>query len=231
MSNGYYTLIASLPHLPRFDQAEHLPINRERLLQRLKMLKPGDYELAKQAADFLAWRRQSDNRTDTEMVAIYQQGVEAVFEAPRLKPLFEIVVNQRTILSALRRKLTGVSFHPKELHSKELWGAGSLVKPIENNWDHPFFRLQGRYPWMIEAKNHLESGAWLKLEHLLFSLTWDGLEKQILKNYFCFERVIAYLLKWDILRQWLSYSPSEANIRFEKLIQESIEEYTHANHT
>lgn len=67
MSRGYYTIIASLPHLPRFDKAERLPISRERLIQRLKMLEPEDFKLAENVAEFIAWRRQPVGRTDTEV--------------------------------------------------------------------------------------------------------------------------------------------------------------------
>ena len=69
----YYTLLASLPPLPRFDQTERLPITRERLAQRLRMLSPEDAELFECAAEFLAWRRQTATRTDQEMIANFKK--------------------------------------------------------------------------------------------------------------------------------------------------------------
>ena len=39
---SYYTLVASLPALPRLEQAERLPINETRLVERLRMLHPED---------------------------------------------------------------------------------------------------------------------------------------------------------------------------------------------
>ncbi len=223
---GYYTLITSLPHLPRFNQADRLPITRERLLERLKMLSPKDYKLAELAAEFLAWRRQPTGRTDKEIVSIYHQGATTIFESPQLKPLFELPVNQKTILTALRRREEG--FPCPDFG--ELWGAGELVRHVEYNWDKPYFKLQSLYPWMIQAQAYLHEGEALKLDYLLFNLVWNRLDQLLFKNYFGFEIVIAYLLKWDILQQWLSYNQKESKTRFEELVLETINHYEqHSN--
>lgn len=210
----YYTLVASLPHLPRFYQADRLPITRERLLERLKMLSPEDYRLAEIVAEFIAWRRQPIGRTNNEIVSIYNQGVETIFESQRLRPLFELSVNQKTILSALRRHENGL---PRP-NPGEKWGAGPLVSHIEYNWEKPFFKLRFVYPWIVQAHNLLHEGETLKLDYLLFNLIWNKLDYLLFKNYFGFEVVIAYLLKWDILQQWLTYNKQEAKGRFETLL-------------
>ena len=87
---NYYELIASLPHLPRFDKAESLPMSRERLLNRLKMLEPEDYKKADKAVEFLAWRRQPVGRTNVQIVEIYHQGLK-IFSTPLLKELFDFL--------------------------------------------------------------------------------------------------------------------------------------------
>lgn len=218
---GYYTLVTSLPHLPRFDKADRLPITRERLLQRLKMLTPQDYRLAEIAAEFIAWRRQPIGRTNAELLSIYNQGVNLIFESKLLKPLFELTINQKTMITALRRREKGL---PRP-HPKEPWGAGPLVSHIEHNWDKPFFKLQSHYPWIVQAQTYLHEGEPLKLEYLLANLTWNKLEFLLLKNYFGFEAVVAYLLKWDILQQWLSYNTEAAKMRFDELVLETINDY------
>lgn len=220
-NTGYYTLVVSLPHLPRFDKADRLPITRERLLQRLKMLDSNDYKLAEMVAEFISWRKQPLGRTNAEIVSIYNQGVQQIFESKRLKPLFELPVNQKTIITALRRREKGLP----PPNPGELWGVGPLVSHIEHNWDKPFFKLQSRYSWIIQAENYLHDGELLKLEHLLANLIWNKLEFMLIKNYFGFEVVVAYLLKWDILQQWLSYNTEEAKARFDELVLETINEY------
>ena len=72
-SQPYYTLLASLPHLPRFGQTVRLPITRERIQQRYSMLTPEDAALFEHAAEFLAWQRQTATRTDEEMIANYKR--------------------------------------------------------------------------------------------------------------------------------------------------------------
>ena len=56
----YYMLVASLPHLPPFEQAERLAINRERLEQRLRSLDAEHLEdlvlAGRVASDFIADR-------------------------------------------------------------------------------------------------------------------------------------------------------------------------------
>ena len=86
-SQPYYTLIASLPPLPRFDRAERLPITRERLLMRTGMLAPKDAALLEYAAEFLAWKRQTAIRTDAEMIARFNK-LEEHISHPDLKSFF-----------------------------------------------------------------------------------------------------------------------------------------------
>lgn len=216
-TRNYYTLVTSLPYLPRFNKAESLPINRIRLLHRLKMLDPEDYNLADKVAEFIAWRRHPIAKTTEEMIAIYNQGVKQMYASPILKKLFEFPINQRTIMTALRLREMGATPRPEQS-----WGVGNLVKQITFNWDHPQFKLGSIFPWIGQAQTLLKEGESLMLEYLLMNLTWNNLDRLLLKNYFGFEVVIAYLLKWDMIQQWLSYNKDVAKLRFEELILEVI---------
>ena len=217
----YYTLLTSLPHLPRFDQVDRLPITQERLMERLKMLTPEDYQLVEIVADFIAWRRQPVGRSNAEILSIYNQGAEKIFESPLLKPLFELPINQKTIITALRRREKGLP--PPQ--AKEEWGVGPLAAHIAHNWDKPFFKLQAAYPWIVQAQTYLRQRELLKLEYMLANHIWNKLEYLLYKNHFGFEVVVAYLLKWDILRQWVSYNKEKALLRFDELVGETIYEY------
>jgi hypothetical protein len=207
--------MASLPPLPRFDRAERLPITRERLRQRLRMLTPEDAELFERAAEFLAWQRQTATRTDQEMIATYKR-IEAHVGHPILQSLFEVPIDQRTIVAALRRRHRG--FPPPT--PGEPWGVGRFVRHIERNWDDPYFKLSPVYPWIPQARAHLEAGETLALERLLQDILWDHVDRSVQLYDFRFGAVLTYMIKWDIINQWLSYNIEDAKARFKELVAE-----------
>jgi hypothetical protein len=215
----YYTLLASLPPLPRFDRAERLPITRARLLQRLSILTPEDAALFEVAATFLAWQRQTATRTDEEMITSFKR-MEEQLTHPALQCFFEFSIDQRTIQAALRRRHRGM---PAQIPDKP-WGVGRLVRHIERNWDDPYFKLSNLYPWISQARAHLEAGETLALERLLKNVLWDNVDRSVEPFDFGFQAVLAYVIKWDILNQWLSYNIEEAKTRFEELVAEVTDE-------
>jgi hypothetical protein len=217
----YYTLIASLPHLKKFDNADRLPITRERLVERLKLLESDDYELAECIADFIAWRRQPEGKNNKEIASVYNSKLQEILKSAPLKSVLGLTIDLKTIITALRERQKIAHAH----YPKQPWNAGPLVKHIERNWDHPYFKLQSTYPWIVQAATYLQEGKLIELEYLIAKLTWDKLELLSFKSNFSFDVVIAYLLKWDILRQWLSYNEEAAQARFEKLVSETIHEY------
>jgi hypothetical protein len=215
----YYTLLASLPPLPRFDRAERLPITRERMQQRLSMLAPEDVELFEYAAAFLAWQRQTATRTDEEMIATFKR-MEEQMAHPALQSFFEFPIDQRTIMAALRRRHRGL---PAPAPG-EPWGVGRYVRHIENNWDDPYFKLNAVYPWIAKARTHLEAGETLALERLLKNVLWDHVDRSVQPYDFGFQAILTYIIKWDILNQWLSYHVEDAKERFEELVAEVTDE-------
>jgi hypothetical protein len=216
----YYMLMASLPALPRFDQAERLPINRERLTSRQTMLVPEDRFLVESAARFLAWFRQPVMRSDAEMVAAYNS-MEQIVEERRLWPLFELAVNLKTIIAALRRRLAG---HPVPKHG-EPWGVGPLVSHIRRHWTDQDFKLEAVYPWISQVRIYLEKGMALDLERFAMGLIWDRFNLPLPGGPFGIEALVAYFFKWSILQQWLVYDKDDAQKRFKELVAEAFDEW------
>ena len=215
----YYTLLASLPPLPRFDQTDRLPITRERLAQRRSMLTAEDLELYERAAEFLAWQRQSATRTDQEMIAKFKE-MEKRIALPTLQSIFNFPIDQRTIMAALRRRLRGLPAPS----TGEPWNVGRYVNHIERNWDHPDFKLGVVYPWISQARAYLEAGETLALERLLKNTLWDHVDRLVPAYEFGFSAVLVYIIKWDILELWLSYNIEDAKERFEELVTEVTDE-------
>ena len=215
----YYTLLASLPPLPRFDQTDRLPITRERLAQRRSMLTAEDLELYERAAEFLAWQRQSATRTDQEMIAKFKE-MEKRIALPTLQSIFNFPIDQRTIMAALRRRLRGLPAPS----TGEPWNVGRYVNHIERNWDHPDFKLGVVYPWISQARAYLEAGETLALERLLKNTLWDHVDRLVPAYEFGFSAVLVYIIKWDILERWLFYNIEEAKVRFDELVTEVTDE-------
>ena len=211
----YYTLLASLPPLPRFDQTERLPITRERLAQRLSMLTPHDAQLFERATAFLSWQRQTTTRTNEEMVANFRK-MEETIAHPTLQSIFAFPIDQRAIMAALRRRFRGLPVPAPG----EPWGVGCYVNHIERNWDDPHFKLSAVYPWIVQARSHLEAGETLALERLLKNTLWDHVDRAVPTYEFGFSAVLTYIIKWDILHRWLSYDIENAKTRFEELVTE-----------
>jgi len=211
----YYTLLASLPLLSRFDRADRLPISRERLHQRLRMLVPDDALLLERVVAFLAWQKDTSTSANRDTIARFKELAESISN-PDLITFFDFPVDQRTIMAALRRRHRG--FTPPT--AGELWGVGRYVRHIEHNWEDPHFKLAAVYPWISQAHLHLESGEVLGLDRLLKNMLWDHMDRTIPPYDFGFRAVISYRMKWDILDQWLSYDTERARVRFEELVKE-----------
>jgi hypothetical protein len=139
-----------------------------------------------------------------------------VIDDPVVLTVIELAVDQRMIIVALRRRHRGL---PAPTPG-EPWGVGRWVHHIERNWDEPDFKLKGEYPWISQARAHLEAGETLALDRLLIELLWDCMDRFLEKDMFSFEALLAYLFKWGLINQWLSYNREAAKARFEQLVLE-----------
>lgn len=213
----YYTLVASLPHLPRFDRAKRLPINREQLELRLTMLSEDDAEVVRLAERFINWQHQPIERTDVEMVAFHQK-VLAASDNPVLHKIIDFRMTVRTVLAALRHRRLGDGAPAADAP----WGIGPLAQDIRRHWNDPWFKLESRYPWIPEVAHLMEAGDSLELERRTMTLVWEELGRLADFNGFGFDAVLAYLFRWDITARWLSYESRAAAAQFERLVTEAI---------
>ncbi len=214
---NYYTLITSLPALKRFDQAERLPINMERLKERLTMLWQEDVKLVDEVASLIIWYRQPIERSDREMLAVYNRLTESI-DNPVIKEMINLRIDIRTIVVALRRRYRDLPA-PK---SGELWGMGRWVQHIEKHWDDQNLKLAPLYPWIPQVREYLENGNALELERLQMNQVWEGIDRLAEQNYFGIDVIFSYLFKWDLMQRWLSYNVEAAKIRFDTLVLEAI---------
>jgi len=217
-SHSYYTLVASLPFLPRFDRAERLPINRVRLYDRLKMLQPEDAEIVKHVNAFLGFDHLPVIPSGPEIAGHYET-LKASHPDASFWRILRFPIDLKTVLTGLRRRHLG---HPRP-GDGEPWGIGPLTGAIRRNWERPDFGLAPVFPWLLPAREQIESGEALALQKMTFDLVWEHVDRVSQGMEFRFDAVLAYLFKWDLLERWLSYNEEEAGVRFQELLTEALD--------
>ena len=220
MNPIYYMLVASLPRLEPFERAERLPINRERLEQRLRNLDSDHAKQLAEAQSLVEWRQQPIGRTDAEAVALYQR-VMSRLSHPALSAFVAFRMDQRTVMAGLRRRHRGDSAPM----AGEVWGFPPRADWVRRHWEAPDFNLSAHYPWINEARRLLEARSALQLERLLMNVVWERLGRVADVRPFGFEAVFTFAFKWDIVNRWLTYQAEAAIERFSELVTEGLREY------
>ncbi len=215
----YYGLVASLPWLPHFEVAEYVPITEMQVASRLTALSDAHRRELDAAASLLMWPRQPRERPAEFLVERYGQVIPQI-DNPALREYVEYRMGQRTVVVALRMRREGRS--PR---AGEAWGAGRWARKIAAHWDDTDFRLGAAYPWIDSARSLLHEADALGLERLLLDAVWQQLTRIESASPFGFERVFAFVFKWDIVRRWLSYDTMVAKDRFQSLITEVIRDH------
>ena len=213
--NTYYTLITSLPALPRSFEVDRVPITLPRLEHRLKMLMPEDAEVVTRLRAFLLWDRQRRDRTDEEVIPYYEEFM-ATMANSLARDIVSFRMDIRTIMSGLRRRRRGLPPPP---------GVGQWTDHIRRNWGHPQFKLAWRHPWISDVDGLLDTINCLPVERILLGVGWNRWTRLAEQHFFDLEAVLLYLARWEILNRWVGQDATLGRERFEQLVTESLSEY------
>lgn len=209
----YYTFLAGVPRLPRFDQSERLPIHRERLDRRLRLLAESDQRAIARITEFLTWRRPSSS--DADFLAAGEQ-VLAETASAELREVVLQRVTLRVMITALRARRLG----RLTVELRALLTAAPGVNGVR--WDDPDLGQRQRYSWVPRARALL--GQARELDQHLLEIAWGDLSRWETDRPFSLVASLAYVLKWDILERWLTYGANAARLRFETLAKEALGE-------
>ena len=212
---SYYTLIASLPHLPTHFDVVRPPISSPRLSQRLRELDEYDALVLKQLADFLAWDRQTLERSEQDVLDDYQR-LKQEIRHPVVLGIVDERINMRTIVGALRRRRDG---------QEPPIGAGRLVRPIRDHWKEPQFGLQRQLPWIEPFERLMLAGEAVEAERVLYESSWRFCSLMAAEFHFSFEAVLLYVVRWSIVDRWTSRNAEAGRARFDQLVAETLGEY------
>jgi len=215
-SRRYYQLICSLPALPtRFDAAR-LPISRERLQNRLRMLDPDDAQEIHGFLDILGWSEKFADTSDAMVVEKYGQLMQRI-RYPMTREAAARVVDARMIVNALRRRRRGLG--PPEI------GIGQWYHHVRRHFDEPDFRLGHAFPRLPELRRLLEEGDAMGFERGLIAATWAWLRNRANDYFFTFEAVVIYVARWELMQHWQKMEAERGRAIFESLVAETLGKY------
>ncbi len=215
----YYALVASLPRLVHFEQAEYVPVTRKQLESRLRALAPDHLHQIHAASALLRWRNQPANRTAKDLAAHYGR-VMAIVTEPALHEFVELVVGQRTAVAALRMRRRGETPQPGDT-----WGAGRWTRNIQAHWDDEDLGMGAVFPWLGQARQLVAAQDALGIERLLSEVAWSKLTEIEGRTAFGFERIIGFVFKWELVTRWLGFNAESAKTRFQELLAEVIRDH------
>jgi hypothetical protein len=209
----YYTVLGSLPHLPRFDRARRLPISREHLDQRLSMLSAVDARVVRQAEEFLGWHAEPA-LGDAAILAAFDTWLQHVRQ-PALRRFAEFRMLLRTVVAAFRWRRLGQGLPAGR------WGIEPWATHIRRNFEHANFALIPRLPWVAPIADGIERRASLELQQHLLHTVWGALETLPGPQSFTLDAIIVYMFKWDVLDRWLRYDAAATRHQLLALVRQA----------
>ena len=213
----YVQLINSLPrHGPLF-QATLTPLSRIKLRQRLALLEADDARRLARVAELLDWGRHNIERSDAQIVARARRLIPKL-DNDFLRELVDWRMQLRTLVAALRRRRRGENAPDPGLP----WGYGRWLTLIRTHWHEPHFGLERVFPWLPQAREHLDNGNANALEKVLLSAVWQHLDRVSEGHEFDFEAVLIYVMRWDLVARWVGYQADGATQRFEEMVEDTL---------
>ncbi|KAA1261985.1 hypothetical protein LF1_45460 [Rubripirellula obstinata] len=209
----YYTLVASLPPLPRSFDAGPIPITASTLRHRLSMLTDADRFVTDQLADFFRWDRQPIERSDGDVIARHQQ-LKRQIRNPLVLRLVEHRFEVRTLVAALRCQRDGAPRPELPALPVSTW--------IRRHWDKAGFGSSSRYPWVAVFCQALDEKQPKHAQYELFSELWQVWSRLDQQYHFTFESVVLYLARWEILFRWSSQNTELGQQRFDDLVEDIL---------
>lgn len=212
----YVTLMASLPPI-RFLSDKAPPINRARLMERLKDLAPKDAALLQSLSEAVSWRFVDVSQDDAAYLA-RAEALLATIDSPTLVAALNERLELRTVVAALRRRHAGEDAPPKGTR----WGFGRHVERLRTGWGQPDFGLTAFYPWLPAAREALQAGNTIALERLLLEVAWAQQARHGFGHEFDLEAVALYLVRWSMADRWARYDADAAQARFRDLLAAAL---------
>jgi hypothetical protein len=212
----YITLMASLPSIGFLSEKEP-PINRAKLTERMRALAPEDAQTIDELAQIISWRHIDVGDDDAAFVARAEAAIGAVSN-PVLAAAAREQIELRTVLAALRRRHAG----EEAPAAGTRWGFGPHVERMRTQWALPDLGVGAIHPWVLAAREKLESGDTVGLERLVLETSWNALDRHAAGHEFDLVAVAFYMLRWSLAERWARYDAEAAQVRFGELLDAAL---------
>jgi hypothetical protein len=219
-SDPYVMLVASLPAIGPLLSDKEPPINRARLFERLKMLAPEDQAELDNLVSIFSWAALNVTESD----AAFLERADRVVSSLRGEDLRRAARDRleiRTLIAALRRRHAGEDAPAEGTR----WGYGRFVDVIRAHWGAPDFGVGRAFPWVLAAKDKLDTGDTVGFERIALEAAWNSGTRCELGHAFDYEAVIFYVLRWSLNERWARYDADAAGTRFAGLLDAAFENY------
>ena len=213
----YVMLMASLPALGPLLSEKAPPISEARLERRLRELSPEDRAELEGLRTLASWMPLGLAEDETAFLARAKLVIDGV-RSQAIRALARDRLEIRTLLAALRRRHAGEEAPTPGAP----WGYGRFVETIRANWGAPDFGVGRAFPWILAAKERLESGDRAGLERIALEAAWAAGERHLALYDFDFEAVVYYVLRWSLVDRWSRYDAESAAVRFAELLDAAI---------
>ncbi|ERS92074.1 hypothetical protein [Halomonas sp. PBN3] len=215
----YVDLLASLPALPATPFGrEPLPISAIRLAHRLETLSDAHRDSLRSLDTLLDWQHLGLDVSPDTLIRRYRQAAPQLAEHG-VGDLIEALLEQRTLVAALRRR------DDPAPALGESWGFGPHLAHISAHWQAPLFGVGPVFPWLAEAREHLQHDRPRELERLLLEENWRRLERARRHDRFDFREVVIYWLRWRLIAAWQRYNAEAAERRLRADIERGLGDY------
>ena len=183
--NTYILELASLPYLPPVDRVNKLPIVEAKIHKRLESIARDEFQFAN---NIVLYTLEEQGRSLDEHFVEF----ENVFNSLPSKLLEEIFC-----------EVYGLHIYFRFLNAK--------IVDFDLSLDYPFvkdkllhkFAYWDTCKFSKQAKKHLQAHEHLHAYLILYTKIWSTLDKYNSQNLFNLEGLYIYLLKWNILNNWL----------------------------
>ncbi|MDR3502589.1 MAG: DUF2764 family protein [Legionella sp.] len=217
MSTEFYTVASSLPRLGVSFKIATPPISRFQLEKRLRLL-PEEQVLQVFAIELLVWKswfKPQQSVTATRM--LYQNIIKN--QSPFIINLIDWYLDLRSIFAAIRMRNEKKEV-PENPH--DYW-ISHWDHRLMQKWSDADFGLKSVYPWLPKVVSDIEKNNTAAVEGFLLAHIWKHLSIVEAGHYFDFEAITIYLLRWNVVNYWSSFSTSNALDCIEKLCNTLID--------